>query len=125
VTDTDVKPAYGDPLTIPFWEAATRHELVVQKCGACGQHQFYPRPFCLACYSDDLTWTPVSGDATVYSQTTVHLTEPSYTVAVVELAEGPRMTTAIVGPAVPIGAAVRLQWQERDDLPPIPVFSGA
>lgn len=114
---------YGDPLTWPFWEAAGRRQLVIQQCGECGRHQFYPRPFCLACYSDDVTWVTASGDATVYSQTTVHLTDPPYTVAVVELAEGPRLTTAIVGDAVSIGDPVRVQWQERDGLPPLPVFS--
>jgi uncharacterized OB-fold protein len=123
VTET-TEMQYGDALTVPFWAAAARHELVMQQCGACTRYQFYPRPFCLACYSDDVSWVPVSGEATVYSQTSVHLTDVPYTVAVVELAEGPRLTTQLIGAPVPLGAAVRLQWQDREGLPPLPVFSG-
>lgn len=116
---------YGDPLSIPFWEAAARRELVVQRCAACGHHQHYPRPFCLACYADDVTWVRVTGEATVYSQTTVLMAGDPYTVALVDLDEGPRLTTQLVGEPVEIGARVRLQWQVRDDAPPLPVFTGA
>lgn len=123
-------PAYGDPLTAPFWEAAGRHELVLQHCGDCGHWQFYPRPFCLACLSDNVGWQPASGTGTVYSQTTVHIQiapefTPPYTVAVVELDEGPRMTATIVNGETSIGERVRIAWQERDDAPPLPVFAPA
>jgi hypothetical protein len=114
---------YGDPLSIPFWWAAQRHELMVQRCAECGQHQFYPRPFCLACFSDDISWVVVSGEATVYSQTTVVMAPAPYTVALVDLAEGPRLTTLLVGDSVEIGDPVRLSWQEREDAPPLPVFT--
>lgn len=119
--------AYGDPLTWPFWEAATRHELVVQHCGTCGTHQFYPRPMCLACRGTDLAWVEVSGEATVYSRTTVHFQidpalEPPYVAALVDLDEGPRLATNIVGGNAEIGDRVRLTWRDRDDAPPLPVF---
>ena len=70
---------------------------------------------------------PVGGGATVYAMTTVHLRvdpalEPPYVVAVVELDEGPRLTTNIVGGQAPIGDRVRLAWRERDGAPPLPVF---
>ena len=121
------KIPYGDPLSRPFWAAASRHQLVVQKCGGCGRHQFYPRPFCMVCASDDVVWTPVSGAATVYSVTTVHLQiapefEPPYQVAVVELDVGPRLLTRIEGGNVAIGDPVQVTWEKRDGLPPLPVF---
>lgn len=124
MTDVTEQPAYGDPLSLPFWEAARRHQFVVQRCTSCGQHQFYPRPFCLVCYSDDLAWVPIAGTAVVYSQTTVLMSPEPYTVALVDLTEGPRLTTFLVGTPVQIGDPVRLGWQERDDAPPLPVFTG-
>lgn len=116
---------YGDPLSIPFWEAAWRRELRVQHCESCGCRQFYPRPFCLVCYSDDLTWVVAAGTAIVYSQTTVLVGPEPYTVALVDLAEGPRIMTRLIGGPVEIGDPVQLGWQDRDELPPLPVFVAA
>jgi uncharacterized OB-fold protein len=122
---------YGDPLTAELWQAARRGELLVQRCDDCGHHQHYPRAFCLSCESPAVTWAVASGAATIYSQTTVHLKthpflQPPYVAAVVELAEGPRLTTNIVGELTRIGDAVTLEWQEREGgLPPYPVFRRA
>jgi uncharacterized protein len=125
---TDVAASFGDPLSAPFWEAAARRELVVQRCTACGAFQFYPRPFCLACDATELEWARVEGGGTVYATTTVHMEvvpalAPPYVVAVVELDEGPRLTTNIVGGDASIGTRVRLAWREREDAPPLPVFT--
>lgn len=119
---------YGDALSAPFWEAATRHELVVQRCAACGHHQFYPRPYCLACQSDNIVWVQVAGGGTIYAQTTVHIQiapdfTPPYTAALVELDEGSRLLTNIVGGETQIGDEVRLMWRERDGEPPLPIFT--
>jgi uncharacterized OB-fold protein len=116
-----------DPTTAPFWQAAREHRLVVQRCTACGAHQFYPRPFCLACSSLALEWVEVSGRATVYSKTTVRIPviaemPPPYVVAIVTLDEGPRLTTNLVGGELEIGDRVSVTWRERTDLPPLPVF---
>jgi len=116
--------AYGDPLSQPLWEAAGRHELLLQRCSACARHQHYPRPFCLACYSDDLKWVPASGQGSVYSRTTVMVADEPYTVALVDLVEGPRITTHLLDDAE-IGEPVTLSWRDRDGLPPLPVFSRA
>src|SRR3546814_13983000 len=51
--------------------------LVIQKCTACGAHQFYPRPFCLACESDKVEWVEASGHGVVYSVTTVRVDRKS------------------------------------------------
>ena len=124
---TEPVPAYGDPLTVPFWEAAARRDLVVQRCQACGHHQFYPRPFCLACESADVTWVRTVGTGTIYSMTTVHMQiapefEPPYVVAIVQLDEGPRLLTNVVGGRSRIGDRVRITWRDREGLPPLPVF---
>jgi len=121
--------SFGDAITAPFWAAAREHRLVVQHCSACSAHQFYPRRFCLSCDRDDaLEWVEARGTGVVHSVVTVHMQvvpelEPPYQVAVVELAEGPRMTTNIVGGLAAIGDAVRLAWRERPDpFPPVPIF---
>jgi uncharacterized OB-fold protein len=126
-------PVYGDPVTAPFWAAARRHELTVQECGACGARQFAPRRLCLACQSADVRWLVCSGEATVHSVTVSHLEvvpglAPPYPVAIVALAEGPHLLTRIVGDdalTVAIDDAVRLDWEEREDAPPLPVFRRA
>ncbi len=121
---------YGDPITWPFWEAAARHELLIQCCADCGQYQFYPRAFCLNCQSDVVEWVRVAGTGIIYSLTTVRLQilpelEPPYVAAVVQLDEGPRLLTNIVDSAsgqCKIGDRVHLAWRERSDAPPLPVF---
>ncbi|MGD1215402.1 MAG: OB-fold domain-containing protein [Terriglobales bacterium] len=118
---------YGDPITAPFWEAAARRRLLIQRCRDCGVHQFYPRPFCLKCQSELVEWVEAAGTATIYSLTTVRVAvspefHPPYRVAVVQLDEGPRMLTNIIGGECRIGERVRVQWKERPDAPPLPVF---
>ena len=127
---TEKEQPYGDPMTYPFWEAAAEKILVVQHCLDCGHYQFYPRPFCLNCDSDQLEWKRVSGDATVYSKTTVHIKiapefDPPYVVALVELDEGPRMLCNIEGGEAEIGDRVKLAWREREDAPPLPIWMPA
>ena len=90
--------------SLPFWEAAKRHELQIQQCGSCGAHIFYPREVCPGCLSSNLQWIKVSGKGTVYSYTIAEApTHPAFTedvpyvIAIVELAEGPHLTTNITG----------------------------
>ena len=103
-------------VSLPFWQAAKRHELHIQRCGSCGAYVFYPREVCAECLSSDLTWVKVSGRGTVYSYTIAQApTHPAfaedvpYIVAIVELTEGPHITTNITGctpDAVRIGMPV-------------------
>ncbi len=91
------------PETKPYWDAAAREELHLQRCNACGMHYFYPRPFCPHCSSDDVAWTRVSGRGTLHSYVINHRPVPGweqdvpYAIAVVELEEGPRLAANIVG----------------------------
>ncbi len=88
----------------PFWEAAKRHELLLQRCDACGKFIYYPRPRCPHCFSDRLSWERCSGKGKVYSYTVVRraasraFADAPYILAIIELAEGPRMTTNVVAP---------------------------
>lgn len=91
-------------LTAPYWEAAKRHELVCQRCTQCSNWIFYPREQCPACFSTDLEWAPVTGGGRVFAFTIVNQPahaafEPDvpYAYAIVQLDEGLRIPTNIVG----------------------------
>ena len=90
------------PETRPFWEAARRHELSLQRCRACGRHVFYPRGACPHCFSADLEWRRVSGRGTLHTFTVVQRGQrgfplgPPYVIAIVELDEGARLMTNLV-----------------------------
>ena len=120
--------SFGDPLTAPFWAAARRREFVIRRCASCGAHTYIPRPFCLGCGSDDVAWVAAKGFGTVYSMTVVRRqASPEfatpYVNAIVELDEGPRLLTNIVGGECRIGDRVRIDWRERANAPPLPVFT--
>ena len=87
----------------PFWDAARRHELVVQRCAACGAHRFPARDICSRCLSREAVWTPVSGRGTVFSWAIMHqvyhpgfAAEVPYAVVVIELDEGARLVSNLV-----------------------------
>jgi uncharacterized OB-fold protein len=91
------------PLTLPFWEGCAAGELRLQHCSACARPFFPPALVCPRCAGRDVAWAPVSGRATLYSYTIQHRAAPGfeglvpYAVAIVQLAEGPRMMTNVVG----------------------------
>ena len=112
----------------PFWQACAEGRLTVQRCSACGTHQFYPRPFCLSCEATELTWVDTQGTGTIYSLTTIRIPvtpelAPPYILALVDLDEGPRLLTNIEAPSAHIGDRVSVGWRARGGgLPPLPVF---
>lgn len=88
----------------PFFEAARRHELVVQRCPGCGALRFPARPICSRCLGRDASWVRVSGRGTIFSFAVMHqanhpafAAEVPYAVVVVELEEGPRLLSNLVG----------------------------
>jgi uncharacterized protein len=116
--------------TQPYWDGCKQHELRVQKCAACGHHQFYPRLYCTTCMSDRVEWVKTSGRATVLSYTIIYrpVTQAfagnvPYVVALVTLDEGPQMMTNIVGcepEQVHIGMPVQVtfdDWTEEISVP--------
>ena len=125
---------YGDALSRPYWAAAAEGRLLVQRCIACGAHQFYPRPFCLACQGE-VEWVETSGRGEIHSLTINHLKvdpelDPPYYVALVRLEEGPILLTRIVdaggaplADGAAIGDPVGVAWHPREGAPPLPVFT--
>lgn len=123
------------PETQPFWDGCARGELVIQRCRDCGKPYFYPRPVCPSCGSTDVEWFRASGRATLYSYVLNHRpgrgfeAEAPYAIAVVELAEGPRMMTNIVGvPNTPedlvLDMELQVTFEQRGDVA-IPLFAPA
>ena len=102
-----------------FAQALAQGRFQIQHCTACGQHVFYPRALCTHCGSAQLEWVAPSGAGCVYSSTTVRRKPESggdYNVALVDLAEGPRLMSRIDGIApdqVRIG--MRVQARVIDD----------
>jgi uncharacterized OB-fold protein len=115
-----------------YWRSAKEGKLVLRRCRSCGKTHFMPRYLCPVCWSDDLEWIEASGKGTVHSFTIVRrASSPAfagrtpYVVALIDLAEGPRMMTNIVGEGaldVEIGDRVRLEFEERGDAK-LPQFS--
>jgi len=91
------------PETQPFWDGCAEGELRIQRCMDCGEAYFYPRPVCPQCGSPDVEWFTASGAATLYSYVINHRPAPGfedespYAIAVVQLAEGPRMMANLTG----------------------------
>ncbi len=88
----------------PFWEGTQAHELRLQHCRDCGKHIFYPRAICPFCLSERLEWITATGKGKLYSYTVVRRSmhpafqdDIPYVLGIVELEEGPRLTTNIIG----------------------------
>jgi uncharacterized OB-fold protein len=71
---------------------------MLQRCRDTGRYLFYPRVAMPRSGSTDLEWVPASGRGIVYSTTVVRQKPPApnYNVALIELAEGPRMMSRVV-----------------------------
>ena len=89
------------PETEHFWQGAKQAELKLQKCNDCDHVYFPPRPFCPACGSKKIQQFEATGAGTLHSYVINHLPHPAfdgaYSIAVVELEEGVRLMTNIVG----------------------------
>jgi uncharacterized protein len=130
--DEEAAHARDRPLPAPdnvsreFWSGAARGELLFQRCPSCGHAQLYPRALCVRCGATP-EWEAASGAGEVHTFTVIrqNLAQPfrelgPYVVAMIELAEGPRMmsnVTHVAPEAVTVGLevtayAVRVQ----DDL---------
>lgn len=125
------EPAALRPLPVPtddsapYWEAMNRHELLLQRCGACGRVVYLPAPMCDECQSFDLDHFVASGRGRVYSWTVVrHMGhpafEPPYAVLLVEIEEGPRILAQLAAPngdeweRLEVGTPVRIAWDDSE-----------
>ena len=123
----------------PFWEATRDSRLLVQWCTSCDRGVFYPRVFCPHCAAgaDALEWRDASGRGTVYAAVVEHKPQAAganfsdgqpYCVALVDLEEGVRMLTNVVGcppGEVRCGMPVSVTWEPLSDGRRLPLFEPA
>ncbi len=131
-------PVVDEP-SRPFFDGARDGLLMLRRCRDCGTFMWPVagmraplRPRCVGCFSDDLEWSPSTGRATLYSFVIVHqLYHPGfagelpYNVAEVELEEGVRTITNVVGcPAdqLVIGMPLEACFEQIDPDVTIPKF---
>jgi uncharacterized OB-fold protein len=102
---------------------------MIQRSKSSGAHVFYPRAVAPGTGARDLEWVQACGRGVVYSTTVVRKKppEPSYNVALIDLAEGPRMMSRVEGldpAAVAIGMAVQARIIDQDG-EPVVIFDPA
>jgi uncharacterized OB-fold protein len=126
MTDEYAKPL-PSPTAVsrPYWEGAREHRLTLPSCRRCGDRFFYPRAVCPRCLSDEIDWLPASGSGVVYSFTIIRQAttrgfegDVPYAYAIIELEEGVRLQSNVVGCApedVRCGMAVEVVF---DDVTP-------
>ena len=142
---TDAAPATDDATAPPrpkrprpaltqdnrfFFEGAHRHELLIQRCQACGTLRHPPRPACAHCRSFEWDTHVASGRGTVYSFVVNHYPRvPAFDypliVALVELEEGTRLVANVSGitpEEMAIGLPVVAGFEDFDDELSLPVF---
>jgi hypothetical protein len=119
-----------------FWDATREGRLLVQWCTSCDRGVFYPRVFCPHCAAgaDALEWHTASGRATVYAAVVENRPDAAgarfsggepYCVALVDLEEGVRMLTNVVGcppDEVRCGMPVTVTWEPLSDSRRLPLF---
>lgn len=121
-----------DPATLPYWEAARRHNLSLPCCTACGHWHFYPRTLCPSCGSPDIAWRESAGKGHIFSFTIVERapspafqSEVPYALGIIALDEGPHLMATIVGGKIEdirIGDRVAVRYVDIDDVISLPVF---
>jgi uncharacterized OB-fold protein len=123
----------------PFFTAATQGVLLLRRCRTCGTWMSPTgglatplRPRCVDCFSGELEWAPARGRGTLYSFALMHQVydpaladEVPYNIAVVELDEGVRLTTTVVGCAndeLWIGMPLEVTFERVSEEVAIPKF---
>lgn len=115
-------PPRVNTFTARFWTALEEGRLESTRCRACEHLGFPPRRICIACGAQDPEWVELSGAGVLYSSTVIHA-GPSlywaggpYTVGIIDLAEGPRLVTRVLGSLPPpIGSRMQIVVTRHDD----------
>jgi uncharacterized OB-fold protein len=129
-------PRADEPDTREFWAATRDKALKYQQCDYCQTIIFYPRRHCTGCTQGTLQWLTSAGKGTIYTFSVVRLSyhpffrqQLPYAVAWIDLDEGPRILSNVIGITDPIkeltiGQAVIVDWEEHEELC-IPLFKPA
>lgn len=127
----DISHATG--LAAHYIENLSRDIVLLQSCRTCPNIWHYPRPVCPACGSREFDWIPACGNGTIVSFTIVRHAPSAefkgsipYVVALVDLAEGARMTGIISGDKpldIQIDDRIKIEIpRDEQGSPGMPVF---
>ena len=118
--------------TKPFWDAARRGDLMIQRCGDCNEYQWYPRGFCSNCWSPNIKNVRSSGRGSIWTYTVTYQNrtpgfneDVPYILALVELEEGVKLFSNIVEcnlRDVSIGMAVEVTFVPATPQVHVPMF---
>ena len=118
--------------TQPFWDATKEKRFLVQWCIDCAQPVFFPREVCPRCLGSDLEWRAGAGRGVVYAVTVEYKPQnpamaerAPYAVALVDLDDGIRMLSNVVGcppEDITVGMPVQVTWEELSDGRHLPLF---
>ena len=125
---------FGPENVRTVWDGTQAGELRLQRCDECSNVYFPPRPFCPSCASRKVSVFKASGRAKLYSYVIHHRPVPGFTppysIAVVELDEGPRMMTNVVDcpqtpEALELDMKLEVKFEKLDDAITLPLFRPA
>jgi len=133
MTEAYTKPVPTlDDLNRPFWDGCRKGELRLQKCCSCGHVRYPIAAYCPECLSEEAEWTPLSGRGTVFSTIVFHQVyhpafknDVPYNVSLIQLDEGPRMFSNVVGVppgSVKVGERVEVLFDAVTDELTLPRF---
>jgi uncharacterized OB-fold protein len=114
-----------DEASKPFFDAAREGKFLLKYCPTCNRYLTPAAEVCDTCFDYTLQWLPSSGKGTIYSFVLNHqVVHPGfkdlvpYSVIVVELEEGPRVTSTYDGPndEIKVDMPVRVTFEELGDV---------
>lgn len=116
-----------DDSSRPFFEGAKKGVLMIQRCTSCDTYQSPGRFACDECLSGELEWVEASGRGTVFSFVVMHQKyhpafEVPYSVTLVELEEGPRLVSNVVGADLQIGMPLAVEFESVREEISLPRF---
>jgi uncharacterized OB-fold protein len=116
----------------PYWNALRDHRLLMPHCDDCGHSWFPPSLLCPACNSSKIGWKQSSGRGTVFSFVVFHRVyhpgyegEVPYAVGLIELEEGPRIVSNVIGlptDQIACGMPVKIVYDDIVENVTIPKF---
>lgn len=121
----------ADEQSAPFYEAAARGVLLLKSCAQCSTVLVPAAEFCSECLAEGLAWREASGNATLFTFGIMHQKFPGfegdvpYNIAVVQLEEGPRMSTNVVdciSDDLAVGMSLRVVFQDAGNGLKVPRF---
>lgn len=132
MSDLPTKAPRPTPESQEFWDATADERFLLQKCTSCESVVWWPRAMCPVCGTFDLESFEASGEGKVYSFSInrkgggAWREVSPYVVAYVELDEGPRVMTNIVGcdpDTVHVDMPVKLAWADTGEGMKLPRFA--